>query len=489
MSSLFFARELKHLLQGAADEGLAVELCLFPAMFDPARNIYTPHPICEYSSSSFWAAAGAAGGRAAALQKELEERYLAPWLKRGLVEEDPDDGSGAGPKAFRATDGGLFRLMASMEKDLADECRGGRFSVVLHEKFQLTQMWYDEKSRKWSLYSEFASKGGRNADWYASHQVPDASTQFDAVVMGFDLNPRGARKASFKQLLESALPTTCPVIRCLASTPCASVMTCVVELGSQRSSTIEGSTFYGPELKGAAGKQGARVLEVAERLRPSQHSLGRGLRLGHGEVWNLTANVRWSRSVRSSFSGGGWDKKKVERDLVDAFQREVAPGCQVGQYKGLVPCFHWQGAWPLTALEATAAACVFDGSSRLGWASDAFVFLDAAPSASAARRFRTCNILHPFKSASDLAGVVAEDLLGKSQGATRLPLRSEWKMRSQLLDGCRESAGDARELYADTGRADPQDGLDHTWETAAQLAADDKLVIKEADSLRKYRRR
>jgi len=466
LSSLFFVRELKRRLSRRKEK---VEISMFPAMFDPARNIYTPHAICEFTSSQFAATTGQLkkeNQQLAELEARFQEDYLRPWLKQGLVREV------AGKATFSAVGGGMFQLLLNMEQELLGP--EGRCSVICHDS-QLTQMWYNEQAKSWCLYSEFLKGAGRHSDWYSAHQVPNASTTFDTVIMGFDLDPRGARKASFKQMLESALPGTCPVIRCLASAPCASAMTCVVEFDSQKDLGLKETSLYGPDLK-------SDVVEVAERLDAASHSVGRGLRFGRSsEVWNITASVKWSKSVRSAFKGG-WDKKKVESDLVEAF-REVVPVS--GRHKGLVPCFHWQGAWPLTALsDRKAKACVYDAANSLGYASDAFVFFGADEDASPVHRLRGCNLLHPFKSATDLADLVMQDLEGSPE--SRLPHRSEWSFRSDLLG--LKKGGELAE-YKDCGRADPQDGLDHTWPTAAELALNEALVIDEADSLKKYRKR
>ena len=469
LSSLFFVRELQERL---SKKDIPVEIALFPAMFDPARNIYTPHAICEFSSSKFWVTAGLLGReneQLCALEATFTDKYLRPWQKQGRVTESAADGYGS-PPSFSAKKGGMFQLLLDMEQELLGD------DVVCHDSLQLTQMWYDEAARKWSLYSEFV-KGSKQGDWYSAHQVPDSSTFYDHVIMGFDLDPRGARKASYKQMLESALPATCSVIRCLASTPCASAMTCVVEFEGDNPDVQADTCLYGPELdKGG-------VLEVAERLEPESHAAGRGLRFGRSAVWNLTASIKWSKSVRSSFNGG-WDKRKVEANLVEAF-RELPQAKQYGRYKGLVPCFHWQGAWPLSALDHQKPSCIYDAACKLGYASDAFVFLNAGASTSTVRQLRACNLLHPFKSARDLAELVAQDLEEQSPEPSRLPSRAEFKFRSELLSGSRQ----LQEDYADCGRSDPQDGLDHTWPTAVQLARDDSLVIHQADSLKKYRKR
>ena len=419
LSSLFFVRELKERL---ANKAIAVEIALFPAMFDPARSIYTPHAICEFTSSQFWATSGDSheNDRLAALEVAFAERYLHPWLKHGRVTENEKgtDGDGS-PPSFSANKGGMFQLLLDFEQELLGKDSG--VSVVSHSNLQLTQMWYDEITNKWSLYSEFV-KGSRQGEWYTAHQVPDSSTFYDHVIMGFDLDPRGARKASFKQLLESALPFTCPVIRCLAPALCASAMTCVVEFGGEdkMNSSRSDACFY--------GDKGDSLLEVAERLEPSNHSVGRGLRFnGRSSVWNLTATVKWSKTVRSSFNGG-WDKRKVEGELVEAFQA-LSPGRFAG-YKGLVPCFHWQGAWPLSTLDNQQPSCIYDAQCSLGYASDAFVFLNVS-GVSAVRQLRACNILHPFKSASDLADLVAQRFEGKLH--SRLPQRSEWSFRSERI--------------------------------------------------------
>ncbi|OLP80524.1 hypothetical protein AK812_SmicGene39053 [Symbiodinium microadriaticum] len=474
LSSLLFVKELQRALKTRTD--IVVEIALFPAMFDPARNIYTPHAMCEFTSSNFLATAGDQGDNAelCALEDDFAERYLRPWLKHGCVRESHDSKPAQGsPVSYSVMNGGMFQLLKDLEQELVEDSTPcGNISVSCHEGLQLTQMWYDEISKKWCLYSEFVKGSGK--DWYSAHQVPNASTFYDNVIMGFDLDPRGARKASFKQMLESALPTTGSVIRCLASAPCASAMSCVVEFEGEGSDGSELSTL-----------EDAGILELAEQLKASSHAIGRGLRFQGRAVWNLTATVKWSKSIRSSFAGS-WDKKKVENEMVDAFRRARKASDQLGRHKGLVPCFHWQNAWPLTALsDFKKPSCVYDARCKLGYASDAFVFFPVS-AATALRQVRACNLLHPFKSARDLAALVAQDLEGTPSELSRLPHRSEWKFRSELVANLSQSL---REAYSDTGRADPQDGLDHTWPTAAQLASDESLVLHHADSLKKYRNR
>lgn len=476
LSSLLFVKELKRTLKMWTD--IMVEISLFPAMFDPARNLYTPHAMCEFTSSNFLATAGDKGENAelCALENDFAEQYLRPWLKHGRVRESHDSPAQGSPVSYSVMNGGMFQLLKDLEQELVEDAGPCGISVSCHEGLQLTQMWYDEISKKWCLYSEFVKGSGK--DWYSAHQVPDGSTFFDHVIMGFDLDPRGARKASFKQMLESALPTTGSVIRCLASAPCASAMSCVVEF--EGDIQPEGSDGFKLSTLEDAG-----ILELAEQLKASSHAVGRGLRFQGRAAWNLTATVKWSKSIRNSFTGT-WDKKKVENEMVDAFRRTRKASDQLGRHKGLVPCFHWQNAWPLTALsDSKKPSCVYDARCKLGYASDAFVFCPVSD-ATALPQVRACNLLHPFKSACDLVAIVAQDLEGTASELSRLPHRSEWKFRSDLIANLSQSL---REAYSDTGRADPQDGLDHTWPTAAQLARDESLVLHHADSLKKYRNR
>ena len=111
VSGVFTARKLA--------EGKGVSVDLFRNLFDPARSIHTPHPLCEYQSASFLVRKNAT--------QELQDEVLS-WVKSGAAVNTPDFiagrvGTDGEFKRFDDSAGSRYRprggFMAMLDKQMA----------------------------------------------------------------------------------------------------------------------------------------------------------------------------------------------------------------------------------------------------------------------------------------------------------------------------------------------------------------------------------
>eukprot|EP00440_Ansanella_granifera_P044186 gb/GFBE01047886.1/.p1 GENE.gb/GFBE01047886.1/~~gb/GFBE01047886.1/.p1 ORF type:complete len:777 (+),score=137.28 gb/GFBE01047886.1/:1-2331(+) len=419
VSGIFTAKRL------AERGGPSVDL--FRNLFDPARSIHTPHPLCEYQSASFL------------LREDASPEFrdeVAEWLAAGLVEEVPEFVAGRMNHRgqFERFDDGL---------GVRYKPRGG-FMAMLDR--QMKSLPPSITARPEQLSKMDRSSSG---EWFLLDVGGQRYGPYDVVICAHDALPRASRKASLKQLFESALPHTAAAIGCTARAVSASCMSAVVQFDQpldveQDSIVIEGV----PELQFA-------VRNPAE----DQHL--RGLR-GNRDTWTLVSTTAWAQQKRPNFQGR-WDKSKVGQEMIQTFGRLVR--CDVSRYKLVVPTFHWMGCSAITQV-VSGPPCAWDPEAGLGVCGDIFGGLGVAGA---------------IASASALAGLVLG--LTKGQRTTALPGAGAWDFRK-----VRDGDDDIISISGpSTGRKEPQDGLDHTWPAAVKLAQGQEL--HQADSLAKYRQR
>jgi predicted NAD/FAD-dependent oxidoreductase len=403
-----------------------IRVDLFRNLNDPKRAISNAHPLCEYQSASF------------VLRSDAPSEFtreVQAWLHRGLLQEaDPSFWSGqldAQGQARRADIpgvrflplGGFFAFLDSLMGDLLEH----RVSV---RKEQLVRM--SRRSGKWILHDRHGTEFGG----------------YDVVLCAFDALPRAARKASEKQLLETALPHSSAVIASAARAQMCSCMAVVLHFEPPLEVPYDTINFDEvPELQFAArnpiGQQHYRG--ISEKY----------------DTWTVVATPAWSLEQRPN-SEGSWDKNRVGREIVKAFCRAMR--CNVQAARQIIPTFHWQGCSYITQVK-TGEPCAFDGEVGLGWCGD--IFGGVGPEGA-------------FLSGSAAASVIAGFMAGSKKSV--LPGEAEW--------GLREAREDEEDIVSiagpATGRTEPSDGLDHTWKTSVRLARGEK--IKAADSFKGYRK-
>lgn len=410
-----------------AAQGHEVEL--FRNLFDPARSIHKPHPICEYQAATF------------VLRQDAPREFVDEvhgWARAGLVEEAQDFRVG------RTDESGRFEPMSQEEGSIRYRPTGGFLALVdaLCKQLQRTCTIRSPQLAKMAWED---SSGG----WMLEDIQGKPFGPYDVVLLAFDQLPRAARKASMKQLLESALPDTSRVIACAGNAQQASSMTVVVEFTKPVDVPWDSLVIDGvPEL------------QLAVR-NPKADQLHRGLRTTV-DTWTLVATTAWTLQTRPNHTAK-WDKASVGQKLIRAFGRLTK--CDVSQYRLAVPTFHWQGASGITQV-SEGPPCAFDAEAQLGWCGDMFGGLGPAGAVA---------------SGCALAGLMAE--LAAGSPTSVLPGRGAW--------GARDPRADDDDILCiagpRTGRQEPADGLDHTWPTAAKLASG--CVVNKADSLASYRAR
>ena len=411
--------------QELAGAGLAVDV--FSRLFDPARSIHTPHPFCEYQAATFTLREDDPAEFAAAVRQ---------WQAWGLVDPAPGfRASAVGPDGRArplAVDGVRYRP------------RGGFFALLEGLLQRLPGTVRVCPAQLCTMHREAGA-------WRLRDVAGGAHGPYDAVLCTHDALPRAARKAALKQLLESALPHTGRVMACAARAVSASAMAVVVGFDAplavaQDSVVVEGV----PELRVAARNAAAE-------------QAGRGLR-HRQDTWTLVATPEWTEEQRPTHAGA-WDKRRVGDALLRAFGRVL--GVDASKGRPVVPPFHWQGCSPVTCVRPGAAACAFDAAVGVGWCGD--VFAGIGPAAA-------------WTSARALTGAVLAALRadGAAEACSVLPGEGMWVPRV-----ARAAEDDVACVVGPTGRREPQDGLDHTWPAAVQLAQG--VAVTAADSLRRYR--
>merc|ERR1719313_2652858 len=254
--------------------------------------------------------------------------------------------------------------------------------------------------------SHVASSGGTAEAglWTLRDMKDEKIGDFDMVVFTHDSDPRGVRKASLVQVLESALPATQRVIRAAARSVRASTMAVIVRFGPQFRQDVL------VPLEKALGCQALESLrytsadpsfplQFASINRAEEHDFGRGLNLsGHDgtTVWTICSTLAWSRSLRDSHKKP-WNKESMAESLVGAFVRSlidvrdlavgenhpgrvaeaVSMSSPAYQWTLVKPPFHWMGACNLSRVTRSSTSdgckpCIFDADVNLGWCGDMF---------------------------------------------------------------------------------------------------------------------
>jgi len=207
---------------------------------------------------------------------------------------------------------------------------------------------------------------------------------------------------------------------------------------------------------------GVPELQMAAR-NPRNAQLHRGL---HAKVdtWTLVSTTAWSYKTRPTHTGN-WDKKRVGNAMVRAFGSILKK--DVSRHRMVVPTFHWQGASGITKISEDHNPCIFDAEAALGWCGDIFGGLGPAGA---------------VDSAMCLGIEFDEWAAGKPAGS--LPGDGGWVSRA-----VRNDDDDIMSIEGpSTARREPNDGFDHTWPAAAELAAGGKIE-PSVDSLARYRNR
>lgn len=405
-----------------AQKGLRVDL--FRNLNDPKRSISNVHPLCEYQTATFVLPEDA--------PREFAEE-VEHWLKAGLIQEAPDfrfvrlgaEGEARGvaaPGRRFLPRGGCFALLDALISELPASV------TVMAE--QLVHMCKD--AGQWWLRD-------RSGKYFGPYEV---------VLFAFDALPRAARKASQKQLLESALPETSAVIASSARAQMASCMSVVLQFDSPLQVPYDTIVFEGvPELQFAARN-------------PKEHQQHRGLSAKH-DTWTVVATPAWSLAQRPD-SKGKWDKTQVGKDMVRVFC--TAMGVSAGRARQLVPTFHWEGCSYINKVLA-GPPCAFDSQARVGWCGDMFGGLGPAGA---------------VVSGCAASGLVAA--LAAGRGTSALPRGQDWGLR-QAQEGDEDIVSIVGPF---TGRREPDDGLDHTWETGVRLARGSH--VDSADSYKRFRK-
>lgn len=341
--------------------------------------------------------------------------------------------------------GGLLELLQQEVRELE------RTRQVEVQRCQLSGMTFSEEKQEWTL-----------TDLQGSTYGP-----YNTVLLAFDSLPRAARKASMKQLLESALPYTVDVIGAVGRSVTASAMAVVVEFNPP----------VDPGFDGVAVEGRGSTLAWAGR-NPVGAQLHRGRELeGSGDTWTLVATPQWTKKIRPNHKRG-WDKIKTGKQLVEAFGNVIGiPNLECKhQVRFVVPTFHWMGASPLTTTK-TGHFCLLDSNVNLGWCGD--IFARPGPEGAMLSGRKLGELVSYLDCGLDLP---TRDML--------LPGDSGWAFREK---GCLEESDVAAITGRDCGREilPAQIGIDDTWTLAADLATgvytDD--IPTKVDSLSTYRRR
>merc|ERR1719313_2805147 len=232
--------------------------------------------------------------------------------------------------------------------------------------------------------SHVASSGGTAEAglWTLRDMKDEKIGDFDMVVFTHDSDPRGVRKASLVQVLESALPATQRVIRAAARSVRASTMAVIVRFGPQFREDV---LLPLERALGCKALESLRYksadssfpLQFASINRADEHDFGRGLNLAGNEgatVWTICSTLAWSRNLRDSHKKP-WNKDSMAESLVRAFVsslidiKDLAIGekgtgrvnetgnvsSTAYKWTFVKPPFHWMGACNLSRITQSSA--------------------------------------------------------------------------------------------------------------------------------------
>jgi len=454
---------------------------LFRCLHDPARS--KPHPLCEYEPLSF------------SLSDNVDPRVddeVDRWMDKGFVHLcDGNGGGGKGPKmgvydSSRNNGGNSFHLDDEYDDDGGDhpirrryQPRRGFFTLLdeLMQDFTSNdvpsgsdgvipvRVSGEQMVRLDRQQPQPTSNGSSSSNnkWLLKDATNKQHGPYDLVLFAYDACPRAARKASFKQLLESALPLSSSLIHSLSRAVSASAMTAIVAFPRKLTSSLDCIRF-----------EGVPAVRFATRNRHGDAASHRGMRVAtEDDVWTLVATPEWSQQARNSHAGR-WDKKAVGHDMVRSFTEALGVGLDVGSsYRSVVPTFHWQGSSSLTQVSGTADVFAFDAAVGLGFCGDIF---------------GGQGVEGAVLSAAELSRHVRSE----NRSSSSLPVTADaWMLRTPGGEPVADNHDTNTIFGSVTGRDEPSeddgDLLDYTWPAAVDIAKG--KVVTSADSLKKYRRR
>ena len=469
--------------------GKNIQIDLHQSLHDPARS--KPHPLCEYEPLSFVIPDPDHESSTASHSHHVNVRdEVSRWMTKEWVElcgsEDCSSVSVGAYKYDDDTDTGAYRSTTMNSVDV----EGTGTGTVTHSynRYQPTRGFFTlidniitelprdivsvSKNQLIALELESTKEKSNRIRWFLKDNTQQQHGPYDMVLFAYDATPRAARKASFKQLLESALPTSSNIISSLARAVSASAMTVIITF--PKNVTNKGKTSQIPF--DSIVFEGIPALRFATRNCLGDATSHRGMRVSNNNsktqnIWTLVATPEWSYQVRNAH-GGRWDKQAVGKEIVTAFARCVGQPSIVEQYKNVNPPFHWQGSSSLTQVDQPATPPFsYDADASLGFCGDIFGGQGTAGALSSAM-----SLAHHLNLQHYEDDTILPDL------QSSLPNHATHWVTREL----KEYDDDTNSIVGTfTGRKEPIDGLDHTWPTAVDIA--NGKIVNKADSLAKYR--
>eukprot|EP00588_Corethron_pennatum_P000015 CAMPEP_0194294466 /NCGR_PEP_ID=MMETSP0169-20130528/50719_1 /TAXON_ID=218684 /ORGANISM="Corethron pennatum, Strain L29A3" /LENGTH=563 /DNA_ID=CAMNT_0039043325 /DNA_START=111 /DNA_END=1802 /DNA_ORIENTATION=- len=489
---------------------------LHSCLHDPARS--KPHPLCEYEPLSFLISENAESDIKKEVNRWVGEELIQLCSINGENENADGNSNNFCPSPRMGVYDSKTNLL-SLEEDnscnLRYQPRRGFFSLIdrlledlptsKSESCDFVRISKDQLSalernpRKHSSNDTDPKNDNQklqqqqhqpNHQWFLRGASDTRHGPYDLVLFAYDANPRSARKASFKQLLETALPTSSEIIKSLSRTVSASAMTAIVAFPKRKEDKrAKNKNDKSKSINipfDSVRFEGVPALQFATRNRSGDAASHRGLRFNieKEDVWTLVATPEWSHEVRKSHSKK-WNKKAVGTDIVTAFASTSMSSCHnsedtvnsmVEQHRSLVPTFHWQGSSSISRTAPDTDAFSFDAEAGIGFCGDVFGGQGVEGAIRSAKELAQHIQLYQEETSSGIS----------PYSLSRLPVdKTAWTFRSHNDHPDRH---DTNSIVGEfTGRDEPRDGLDHTWPTAVDIV--NGKVVESADSLAKYRRR
>jgi len=513
ISGATLARTLSSSSLGSNVVPFSIEL--HSCLHDPARS--KPHPLCEYEPLSFLISENAEPDIKEEVNRWVGKELIQQCITRGENENADGNSKNFSPSPRMGVYDSKTNLL-SLEEDnscnLRYQPRRGFFSFIdrlledlptsKSESCDFVRISKDqlialERNPRKHPSNDKDPKNDNQKRKQQQHQpdhqwfLRDASDNrhgpYDLVLFAYDANPRSARKASFKQLLETALPTSSEIIKSLSRTVSASAMTAIVafpkEKENQRQKNKNDNSKSDNIPFDSVRFEGVPALQFATRNRSGDAASHRGMRFNFEkeDVWTLVATPEWSHEARKSHKNK-WNKKEVGKDIVTAFAKSLSGfhnnedtvKLMVEQHRSVVPTFHWQGSSSITRTAPDTDAFSFDAEAGIGFCGDVF----GGQGVEGAIRSAIELAQHVHLYQKETSSVISPSSL------SRLPVdKTAWTFRSHNDHPDRH---DTNSIVGEfTGRHEPRDGLDHTWPTAVDIA--NGKVVESADSLAKYRKR
>mmetsp|Transcript_32572 Transcript_32572/g.36263 ORF Transcript_32572/g.36263 Transcript_32572/m.36263 type:complete len:496 (+) Transcript_32572:36-1523(+) len=443
--------------------GKNIQIDIHTCLHDPARA--KPHPLCEYEPFSFVIPEDES------TESQQVRDEVSRWKTKEWVELCGSDDCSSVGAYDNATGSYRSMTMANGADTVTNYNRyqptRGFFTLI--DKL-ITELPSDRVSVSKNQLIALESTNDNSNRWFLKDNTQKQHGPYDLVLFAYDATPRAARKASFKQLLESALPTSSNIISSLARAVSASAMTVIITFpktnSKDKTSQIPFDSIVFEEIP---------ALRFATRNRLGDAASHRGMRVSNNsqkneDIWTLVATPEWSFQVRNSH-GGKWDKQAVGKEIVAAFARCVGQLAIVEHYKNVNPPFHWQGSSSLTKVDhPETPPFSYDADASLGFCGDIFGGQGTADALSSAMSLAHHLNLQQYE----------DDTLPDLPSS--LPNHATHWVTRELQD----YDDDTNSIVGTfTGRKEPADGLDHTWPTAVAIA--NGKVVNKADSLAKYR--